>query len=200
MRFPIDKEVILEGARSRLEPFKDATEAASLLEHIALHEKDLMKFSPSEFNSLNDLVSYFQQSLNERSKGSKYTFLVYDKLNETYAGSTSFGNISDANDRLEIGWTWIGKNFQRTGLNRHNKLLMLEFAFDKLNAARVELKSDARNLQSRKAMEGIGAKYEGQLRSHTVMSDGFRRDTVYYSILKDEWPTVRQHLTKERIR
>ena len=200
MRFPIDKEVILEGARSRLEPFKDATEAASLLEHIALHEKDLMKFSPSEFNSLNDLVSYFQQSLNERSKGSKYTFLVYDKLNETYAGSTSFGNISDANDRLEIGWTWIGKNFQRTGLNRHNKLLMLEFAFDKLKAARVELKSDARNLQSRKAMEGIGAKYEGQLRSHTVMSDGFRRDTVYYSILKDEWPTVRQHLTKERIR
>ena len=198
MHFPVREEVILENDLSRLEPLHHPEDAAEKLRHIALGEPDLMKYSPSDFDSFDSVVRYFESSINEREIGSKYTFLIFDKRQGAYAGSTSFGNISNANKRLEIGWTWIGKAFQRTGLNRNNKLLMLQYAFEELGAARVELKSDARNKQSRDAMEGIGARFEGLLRSHTMMSDGFRRDTVYYSILLDEWPQVRLQLTRRR--
>jgi RimJ/RimL family protein N-acetyltransferase len=111
-----------------------------------------------------------------------------------YAGSTSFGNYDPKNERIEIGWTWLFSNYQRTGLNWNMKYLMFQFAFEELNIKRVELKADGRNLQSRNAMQGIGAQYEGTLRSHTIMSDGYRRDTVYYSVLADEWPAVSSRL------
>ena len=103
-------------------------------------------------------------------------------------------NIDIANERLEIGSTYLGPQFHQTGLNRNVKLLMLSYAFELLQVKRVELKTDARNVQSRTAMEGMGAQYEGSLRSHTIMTDGYRRDTAYYSILIDEWPQVKAQL------
>ena len=129
-----------------------------------------------------------------RDRHIRYPFLIFDKQQQQYAGSTSFGNISNPNARIEIGWTWIGTNFQRTGLNRANKFLMLQYAFETLGFERVELKTDGRNLQSRTAMEKIGATPEGILRSHTVMSDGYRRDTHYYSILKSEWHKIKRDI------
>jgi RimJ/RimL family protein N-acetyltransferase len=133
------------------------------------------------------LQIYIDKAISLRADHLRYTFTVYDKKANAWAGTTSFLNISNADDRLEIGATWYGKAFQRSGLNRNCKYLVLEYAFEKLNAQRVELKTDERNIASRKAIEKIGGKFEGILRSHTVLYDGYRRNTVYYSILQPEW-------------
>ena len=122
--------------------------------------------------------------------------IIFDKVKNVYAGCTSFANISNKDKRAEIGWTWIGKDFQKTGLNRHCKFLLLRYMFEHLGFERVEFRTDERNIQSRTAMEKMGAKYEGALRSHTLMNDGFRRTTVYYSILKEEWNKLRTGFLK----
>jgi RimJ/RimL family protein N-acetyltransferase len=103
-------------------------------------------------------------------------------------------NINLTHKRLEIGSTWIGKDFQRTALNRNCKLLLLSYAFEEANTERVEFLTDQRNLQSQKAIEGIGASFEGILRSHITMLDGYRRNSYCYSIIKPEWPEVKTKL------
>ena len=122
-----------------------------------------------------------------RENGIRYTFTVWDKMEQAFAGSTSFLNISEADDRLEIGATWYGRKFQRTGLNRHCKFLLLSYTFEVLKAVRVEFRTDERNTDSRTAIEKIGGIYEGTLRTHMLMPDGHRRNTACYSILSSEW-------------
>jgi RimJ/RimL family protein N-acetyltransferase len=114
-------------------------------------------------------------------------------------GSTRFGDIAPEHGRAEIGWTWIAPSHQRTAVNTEAKLLQLTYAFDELGAGRVALKTDGRNLRSQAAIERLGAVREGVLRRHIRMPDGFVRDTVYYSILDDEWPSVKARL-EERLR
>ena len=106
-------------------------------------------------------------------------------------GSTRYGNIDRGNRRLEIGWTWIGRAWWRTGVNTECKLLLLQHAFEVLGCARVELKTDTLNRRSRAALLRIGATEEGSLRKHILTESGRWRDTVYYSILDDEWPDVK---------
>ncbi len=110
-------------------------------------------------------------------------------------GSTRFGDIDVPSERLEIGWTWLAPSRWRTPLNSEAKLLQLTYAFDELGAGRVALKTDGRNLRSQAAIERLGGVREGVLRRHLRLADGFIRDTVYYSILRDEWPAVRDRLT-----
>jgi RimJ/RimL family protein N-acetyltransferase len=119
-------------------------------------------------------------------------FIIFDKSKKKYAGSTRFGFIDWHNKVLHIGWTWIGKEFQGTGLNKHMKFLMLQHAFEDMKFEKVEFRIDERNAQSRKAIEKIGAKLEGILRCNTIMLDGFRRSTCCYSILKEEWPEIKE--------
>lgn len=183
---------ILENRRVRLLPITTLQDAEPL-RTLALAQPELAKYSPSDWRDDASFNDYFLTAL-----ASRVPFSVFDKSSHMFAGSTSFGNIDATNQRIEIGWTWLGHSFQRTGLNRQMKFLMLEFAFARLRMQRVELKADARNQQSRLAMEGIGAKYEGCLRSHTVMQDGFRRDTVYYSILANEWSQVAKRLLQTK--
>ncbi|MCB0374985.1 MAG: GNAT family N-acetyltransferase [Sinomicrobium sp.] len=157
---------------------------------IALAHPDLLRYSPSDFGTEAALKAYFENALQERAQNRRYPFAIYDKRCNRYAGSTSYMNIANADLRLEIGSTWIGKAFQRTGLNRHCKFLLLQYAFGVLQFERVEFRTDSRNNQSRNAIQDIGATYEGELRSHMLMPDGYRRDTVCYSILKHEWPEI----------
>jgi len=182
-------QIILENDRVKLRPLI-ADDINNLLP-IAHRNPDLLKYSPSQINTEALLASYIKIALNQKSSGLRYPFVSFDKKAQAYSGCTSYGNISNQNDRVEIGWTWIGKDFQGTGLNKAQKSLMLRYAFEELGMKRVELKTDTRNIQSRRAMEKIGATPEGTLRSHTVMSDGFRRDTIYYSILAEEWPRIK---------
>lgn len=193
MDLDFSAEIILENERSRLEPLQ--LRHVDLLQEVGAEDDGLMKYSPSAVHTREMLTAYIQNALDEKGQHFKFPFAIYDKLKNAYAGSSSFGAISNKDRRLEIGWTWIGKDFQRTGLNRNNKFLMLSYTFETLGFERVELKTDARNEQSRTAILAIGAKFEGELRSHSVMSDGFRRNTVYYSILKEEWPEVKGRIS-----
>lgn len=188
--FDFKQELILENDRVRLEPLRESHFAALL--PICEQAPDLLQYSPSAFGTAAHLQAYIEQALAARRNEQRYPFATYDKQLGQLVGSTSFGNVSNAHRRLEIGWTWITPQVQRSGLNRKAKLLQLSYAFETLGFARVEFKADARNEASRRAMEGIGATFEGCLRSHTLMQDGFRRDTVYYSILQEEWPVVKQ--------
>lgn len=138
-----------------------------------------------------DLDEWVQAVFTDRQAHKRYPFVIIDKATGKLAGSTAYGNISEVDKRLEIGWSWLGKDFRGSGLNRHCKYLLLNYAFEVLGCERVELKTDVLNIRSRKAMLKIGATEEGTLRSHMLMHDGRRRDTIFYSILRSEWPTIK---------
>ncbi|MBT8395185.1 MAG: GNAT family N-acetyltransferase [Bacteroidia bacterium] len=162
---------------------------------IAQQEK-LIQYSPSDISSPDTLKKYVQIAVDGYYQGTVIPFIIYDKAKNQYAGSTRFGNIDQENKVLHIGWTWIGKQFHGTGLNTNMKFLMLQYAFEDLKFEKVEFRIDERNAQSRKAIEKIGAKLDGILRSDTVMLDTFRRNTCCYSILKEEWPEVKTRCFK----
>lgn len=186
--------LILENVWSHLRPLK--SDDFELLQDAAFSHPDLLLYSPSKIDTSEKLKKYIKEALEAKQKGIRFPFIIFDKRTNTYAGSTSFGNPSSKDLRVEIGWTWIGKQYQKTGLNRSNKFLMLTYGFEELGLKRIELKTDMRNLQSRMAMKKIGVTEEGVLRSHTKMSDGFRRDTIYYSILESEWPDIKNSIFK----
>ncbi|MBL4708196.1 MAG: GNAT family N-acetyltransferase [Flavobacteriales bacterium] len=189
--------IVLENDRVRLEPL--GLEHLGVLLPIAEKSPDLLKYSPSLFGNKENLNNYIANALISRGKELRYAFIIYDKEKQRYAGSTSFGNVSVPNERLEIGWTWIDKDFQGTGLNKHCKFLLLSYAFEQLRFERVELKTDSRNTQSIKAMEKIGASYEGELRHHMLMPDAYRRNSVCYSIIKWEWEGIKETIFKNFI-
>jgi RimJ/RimL family protein N-acetyltransferase len=151
-----------------------------------------------ELTTESDQWIYFTQDLSDPKEfiiwasghfsGERIQLTVLDKSRGKIAGSTAFGNFSARDQRIEIGWTWLGKEFQGTGVNQEMKKLMLDYAFNILLVKRVEIKTDVLNLPARKALEKLGAKEEGILRSHTLMTRGRRRDTIYYSFLEGEWP------------
>jgi RimJ/RimL family protein N-acetyltransferase len=121
--------------------------------------------------------------------GDRLQFVVIDKRSGKVLGSSGFGNYFPRDQRIEIGWTWLGKAFQGTGINAQMKSLMLQYAFEELEMLRVEFKTDVLNLPARQALLRLGATEEGILRSHTLMTQGRRRDnTIYYSFLRGEWP------------
>jgi len=192
MNFPFDRPIVLENERVQLRLI-EPSDVAHLLP-VSSADQKLLQYSPAQIHTQEFLADYIASALKEKEKRRRYPFIIYDKLRKSYAGSTSFMSISQPNKRLEIGSTWIGKDFQRTGLNRHCKFLLLHFAFEEAQAERVEFLTDERNLQSRTAIEKIGAKFEGILRSHITMLDGFRRSSVSYSIIREEWPQVKQML------
>ncbi|MBT8218589.1 MAG: GNAT family N-acetyltransferase [Bacteroidia bacterium] len=184
--------LVLENERCLLRPLELGD--GRLLQDAAFSKPNLLEFSPSSIHTEELLQAYVDSALQSRTEGLRYPFIIFDKLHGKYAGSTSYGNPSFKDQRVEIGWTWIGSAFQRTGLNRNIKFLMLRYGFEVLDLQRIELKTDVRNMQSREAMKKIGAIEEGILRSHTVMQDGFRRDTIYYSILADEWSLIKSSI------
>lgn len=181
---------LLENNRVRLEPL--SWNHFDALLPIALKHPTLLKYSPVQFGSKGTLEALFENLFAQIKEGTRQSYTIYDKQIGAYAGHTSYMNMSPKNQRLEIGSTWLGKEFQRTGLNRNCKFLLLQNAFETLDYQRVELKTDDRNEQSKTAIKAIGAKYEGLLRSHTLMADGHRRDTVYFSILKEEWKGIKR--------
>ena len=139
---------------------------------------------------------WIEAKLAERKAGQSYPFAILRADDRRAIGSTSYLDISNRHRSLEIGSTWLGAAARRTGVNTECKFLLLQQAFEVMGANRVQLKTDARNLVSQRAIERIGAKKEGVLRSHMVLPDGFVRDTVMYSIIRAEWPTVREHLER----
>jgi RimJ/RimL family protein N-acetyltransferase len=145
----------------------------------------------SDLSVKNELHIWIDTALDEIRNKSRLAFTIIDKSSGNPIGSTSFGNISERDKRIEIGWTWISKEFQGKGINGQIKYLMLKYAFETIDIERVEIKTDVLNLPARKALLRIGAKEEGVLRSHSLMTHGRRRDTIYYSILRSEWEAIK---------
>mgnify|MGYP000086871798 FL=1 len=155
-------------------------------------QKDLIQYSPSDIDTIEKLKAYVQSAVDGYYHKTTIPFIIYDKRTQSYAGSTRYGLIDVTNKVLHIGWTWIGKEFQGTGLNTHMKFLMLQYAFETLQFDKVEFRIDERNEASRKAVEKLNATLEGISRKDTLMLDGFKRSTCCYGILKEEWPDIKQ--------
>ena len=187
MAINCEKDIVLENQRVRIEPL--ASKHIKELAYISKENPTLLQYSPSKFSSEKDSKDYILNAIEERNNGKRYPFAIFDKEANRYAGSTSLGSISNKDSRIEIGWTWLAPEFQGTGLNKACKVLILDYLFKNLGFERVQFKIDARNKQSRRAVEKLGAVFEAELRSHTLMVDGFRRNTVIYSILKNEYLT-----------
>jgi RimJ/RimL family protein N-acetyltransferase len=137
---------------------------------------------------------FFDAGLADQEAGRRIVYHITDKSSGRAAGSMSIFNMAEKDGRLEIGWSWLGQDFRGKGINRWAKFLMLEHAFERMGAERVEFKTDRLNAQARSGLRNIGAREEGTLRSFNPMPDGRRRDAVYYSVLRQEWPDVREQL------
>jgi len=185
------KAVTLTGRHVRLEPLADR-HAADLAE--AGRDAEIWRYMPRRpLASVEDARDFIRAALEMAKDGSAVPFAIAE-LGGRAIGSTRYFDIRREHRGLEIGWTWLGSAWQRTAANTECKLLLLQHAFEELGALRVQLKTDARNVQSQRAIERIGGVREGVLRAHMVMPDGFVRDTVMYSITVGEWPEAKRRL------
>jgi N-acetyltransferase len=183
--------VVLQGEHVRLEPLSQA-HLADLCE-VGLDEQ-LWRWIPVPVRTQADMAAYIETALQEQASGIALPFALIDNAGGRAIGSTRYANIERVHHRVEIGWTWIARAWQRTAVNTEMKYLLLRQAFETLGCMRVELKTDSLNTQSRQAILRIGAREEGTFRNHMVMSTGRLRHTVYFSITQEEWPVVKAKL------
>lgn len=148
------------------------------------------KYTTEALSNKGDVVKYVARAMADREAGKRYSFAICLEGSDAIVGSSSFGNMSSKDGRVEIGWTWLAPEYHGQGLNNVVKYLMLKYGFEELDSHRIEFKTDNANPRSCGALEKIGAKRDGVLRSHTLMHDGRYRDTAYYSILNEEWAQV----------
>lgn len=183
--------VVLEGRYVRLEPL--SAEHATGLAEIGLNE-DLWRWIPTPVRTSEEMRAYVQTALGEQANGSALPFALIERASGRTIGSTRYGNIERAHYRVEIGWTWVARQWQRSAINTEAKYLLLRHAFETLKCIRVELKTDSLNDRSRTAILRIGAREEGTFRNHMITASGRIRHTVYFSILDAEWPDVKSRL------
>ena len=184
--------VTLENEYVRLEPLSLERHFAGLSE-IAM-DADLWRVTLHQVSSVEGLRDYLQAALDEQARGAALAFATIERKSNKIVGSTRFGNISVEHKRVEIGWTWIGKNWQRTSVNTAAKFLMLRHAFETWRCNRVELKIDLLNERSQNAVARLGATREGVHRKHLITESGRIRDSVYFSFIIDEWATIKANL------
>lgn len=187
--------VTLDGRLVRLEPL--TRDHLPALCAVGL-DPDLWRWTVSRVRDEREMAAWVESALAEQAAGRAVPFAILDRASGLVIGSSRYGNLSVPDGRLEIGWTWLGRAWQRSGRNAEAKLLLLAHAFDDLEASRVEFKTDALNAASRAALRALGAIEEGTLRRHTMTAAGRVRDTVYFGILREEWPAVRARL-EERV-
>jgi RimJ/RimL family protein N-acetyltransferase len=179
------ENIILENERVLLRPMHESD-----FEHLlyfSLNEPELWFYGLVNPVGEDNLRKYLKDAVKNRADGKEYPFIVFDKQVGKYAGSTRFYDMNPVFLTTQLGYTWYGKNFQRTGLNRHCKFLLFQFAFENWGLERVELRADVLNQRSVDAMKGVGCALEGILRSNMPNQQGGRRTSVVLSILKDEW-------------
>lgn len=155
------------------------------------HDADIWKYFSFDLSTADELKKWIKNALELRAAFIRMPFLIIDKHDGSVCGSTSYGNISFYDKRLEIGWSWLGANFMSTGVNRNAKFVLLSHAFEAMKMERVEVKTDVLNDRAKAALLKIGMYEEGVLRSHMQMHSNRRRDSVYYSIIREEWPAVK---------
>ncbi len=189
---PLDvRPVTLEGEHARLEPL-----ALTHVDGLAAAGRDpeIFRWMPWTPYTRADFERLVRDALDAQAAGSALPWAIIERASGAIVGSTRLLAISPADLRVEVGWTWLARRVQRTPINTECKFLILRHCFETLGCVRVELKTDFRNEQSRRAIARIGAKEEGIFRRHMRVQHGVMRDTVWFSILDDEWPGVRARL------
>ena len=182
----------LSGAHVRLEPLSLAHVAD--LARVGL-EPELWRLQPAPVATREDMRRYVEKALEEARRGVSVPFAIVDLATRQIIGSTRYMDIAHEHRRLEIGCTWLTSAFQRTPANTEAKLLLLTYAFETAGVIRVVLKTETLNERSRRAIERLGAVQEGIFRKHLIAESGRPRDMVYYAILAEEWPAVKERLT-----
>ena len=183
------KPVVLEGESLRLEPL--GQQHAQGLYNRGRHAVDWAYMPRACFVDLADARQWVDEAL---ADSTQLPFAIIESAKGKIVGSSRYLNIRGEHRALEIGWTWLGQDWQRTAVNTETKLLLLSHAFDRLGCIRVEFKTDSRNQRSQDALERIGAKREGVLRNHMIVPGGHYRDSVFFSVIDSEWPGVRSLL------
>ncbi len=183
--FSCNEDYFLEDDIVLLRPLK--IDDINNLLPFALYEPELWKYSLTSAAGEDNLIKYVRTAIQARSEKKEYPFIVFDKRTKRYAGCTRFYDIQIQQNTLQLGYTWYGREFWGTGLNKHCKFLLLQFAFDTMGFERVEFRADNINARSIAAMKSIGCKVEGVLRSNTFKPDGTRRDSIILSIIKQDW-------------
>lgn len=188
---------VLKAEHARLEPLTKAHHAD--LSTVAFGPS-LWRWTPTQIHTHEDLDAYIQAARAGLAAGTTLPFAIVERSTGRAIGSTRLGHIDLEHRRVEIGWSWLGRAYQRRAFNTEAKLLLLRYAFEVLNCIRVEIRADRLNAPSRAAIERLGAVEEGTLRQHMILPTGRRVDWVYYSILSDEWPKVEAGLQEKLAR
>lgn len=183
--------VVLEGRHVRLEPLRE--DHLTGLAAVGLDE-DLWRWIPTPVRTVEEMAAYIATALRERAQGVSLPFALVERQTGRPIGSTRYGNIDCTHHHVEIGWTWVAREWQRTAINTEAKYLLLKHAFETLGCIRVELKTDSLNERSRAAILRIGAREEGIFRNHMITASGRIRHTAYFSIVDSEWPSVKARL------
>jgi len=168
-----------------------------LLRPIELNDFEQMKnltkdsqmwyYFTADLSNEKTLKNWIESAVIDLKEHRSLPFTITDAITNEIIGTTRIGNLTEVHNRVEIGWTWISKKYQGTGINGHVKNLLFEFLFNETKTLRIEFKTDVLNIPARKGMQKVGLVEEGVLRSHTLMTNNRRRDTIYYSILRKEW-------------
>ena len=183
--------IVIEGQHVRLEPLTHA-HTESLI--TAANDGDIWKSDVTVVPSADTINKYIDDALGGLERGNELPFAIASKATGDVVGTTRFYEIMPADRRVTIGYTWLARSAQRTSINTETKLLLLHHAFDYWNCVRVEFITDVLNEPSRAAILRLGANQEGILRSHMIMPSGRVRDSVFFSIIAEEWPEVRANL------
>lgn len=189
--------VTLQGRLVRLEPL--SLDHLDDLARVAF-EGDLWRWTVIQPTDVDGLRTWIEAALATAATGAEMPFATVDLDSGRAIGSTRFMSIVPEHRRLEIGWTWVGLAYQRTGANREAKLLQMTHAFETLGANRVEFKTDSLNEQANPGLLGIGATFEGTFRNHMVMPGGRLRHSNYYSVTREDWPGVKARLEARLVR
>lgn len=197
MELDFNTEIILENEVVKLRPL--TPEDFDILAHFAVSEPTLWQYSLLPANGVENMQLYMDIALKARKDKDSYPFIVHDKRKNQYAGSTRFYDYRKAHNTVQLGYTWYGKEFWGTGLNKNCKYLMLQYAFETLGLDRVEFRADNKNERSIAAMKSIGCTEEGVLRNNCASATG-RRDSIILSILQNEWEDTIASSLKEKCR
>ncbi|MFC0776222.1 GNAT family N-acetyltransferase [Terrimonas alba] len=191
----IPPDLVLETNKVILRPI--APEDYESFLALAKQDPDMWQYFSLNLGDENQLTKWMEMAFADKKAETRRPFTIINKATNQIAGSSSMGNISYHDLRLEIGWSWLGKDFRSTGINKHAKFSMMRHAFETLHFERVEFKTDVLNDRARQGLRNVGGIEEGILRSHMTMWNNRRRTSIYYSVLKDEWPGLKQTIFKE---
>ena len=191
----IPHELVLETNKVVLRPVEENDYDTFL--RIAGQDEEMWYYFSLNLANETQLSTWMEIAFKDKKSETRRPFTIIDKATGQIAGSSSMGNISYHDLRLEIGWSWLGKDFRSTGINKHAKFAMMRYAFEDLKFERVEFKTDVENLRARQGLRNVGGIEEGILRSHMTMWNNRRRTSIYYSVLKNEWPVLKTTIFKE---